>query len=289
MTYIKLIFLIILMMLDRCGIIRHNRMPGQTSDIEKSEPANNSLNGSWRLADAEIRQITVTRQPDSLTNEAVKMEKDEDFLLSFFPDNSFTEVKENGEYTFGKWAQADSSVSIVYPNKTEKYKLLFSRGKRGLREVKLESLTGKSILLAGFGKRMEKYQEDPFYPSNNAWRVKPSAVESDKQIRSRLIRYLSHSAYLLKAADTRKQQIISWEFSKGIIKIYNAGIGMIPKDQMPEVWINSFHSPEDALKAYDMLDDYLRTTSYKGDATGNWVRDDYNILISILEGLKRRV
>ena len=289
MTYIKLIFLIILMMLDRCGIIR--RTPQREIEgVERIAPVNNNLNGSWRLADVEISQITVNRLPDSLTGENVKIEKDKDLLLSFFPDSSFTEVKENGEYTAGKWIymKADTSISMIYPNQTKNYKLLFNRGKNGLREVTLKSSTEKNLALAGFGKSMEKYRDDPFYPTNNTWRIKPSQAENDKEIRSRLTSYIAHSAFLLKAADTRRQQIISWEFSKGIIKIYNAGIGLVPQDQLPEAWINSFHSPSDALKAYAMFDDYLRTTSYKGSATGNWVKDDYAILVSILEGLKRR-
>lgn len=290
MTYIKLIFLIILMMLDRCGIIRHTRQR-EIAGVEKTAPVNHNLNGSWRLADVEVTQITVSSLPDSLTGEADKIEKEKDFLLSFFPDSSFTEVWENGNYIAGKWkyVKMDSSISMVYPDETKSYKLSFNRDKNGLREVTLESATGKNLALAGFGKSMEKYQDDPFYPANNAWREKPSQPENDKQIRSRLTGYITHSAYLLNAADIRRQQIISWEFSKGIIKIYNAGIGLVPQDQIPEAWINSFYSPSDAMKAYAMFDDYLRTTSYKGSATGNWVKDDYAILVSILEGLKKRV
>lgn len=288
MTYIKLIFLIIMLMLDRCGIItpisRKNIIGIET---EKLTPQ--KLDGSWRLSSVEIKRITLNIVPDSLSQEALKIEKDEDFLLSFFPDSSFTEIKVNGEYITGKWSykEADQSVSLISKNKTENFKAFLKRGTNGLRLMKLKSASGDSLSLAGFGKSMENYQDDPFYAANNTWREKPLKPESDKQILDRLTKYIAHNAYMLKAADTRRQQFISWEFSKGIIKIYNGGIGLVAQDKIPEIWINSFYSHDDALKAYNIFDHYLRTTSYKGTAKGNWVKDDYDILISIYNGLKK--
>lgn len=288
MTYIKLIFFLILVMMDRCGIVTPlSRRDIISVETEQIEPVN--LNGSWRLDNVGISQIKVNRLPDSLSNEMLKIEKEEDLLLSFFPDSTFTEVKNDGQYATGKWkyAVADSSLSMIYADRKEKYKVSFNRGKNGLREVALGSFSGKNLLMAGFGRSMEKFQDDPFYPSNNTWRKKPLQPENDQQIRERLNRYVAHNAYLLNAAYLRRQQIISWEFSKGIIKIYNGGIGLVSKDQIPQIWIDSFYSIEDALKAYEIFDNYLRTTSYKGKATGDWVKDDYLILLSIHEGLKR--
>ena len=150
------------MMLDRCGIIRHTPQR-DIAGIERIAPVNHSLNGSWRLADVEISQITVNRMPDSLIGENVKIEKDKDLLLSFFPDSSFTEVWENGEYIVGKWKymKADTSISMIYPDEIKNYKLLFNRGKNGLREVTLESSTGKNLALAGFGKSMDWVESLP--------------------------------------------------------------------------------------------------------------------------------
>ena len=288
MAFLKLIFLFLLLMMERCGILPkrlHNERPVQV--IKK--PIDKNLNGSWRLANDELREITIKRGADPQANATVTTERNEDFLLSFFPDNTFTEVKTSGAYTTGKWNYAaDSSLLMNYGSETKTFSLLFGKENTGLRLLTLKSASGETLSLAGFGKSMEKFQDDPFYPANNSWRNKPSQSETDKQILNRLTGYLLHSAYLLKAADTRKQSIISWEFSKGVIKIYNGGIGLVPREDIPEIWTNNFHSKEDALKAYEMFDDYLRTTSYKGTPKGNWVLDDHAILMDIILGLKRR-
>ena len=289
MSYLKLIFLIILLMMERCGILPNKLQKEIPVHISK-RPIDKNLNGSWRLANDELREITITRTSDSQSKAEVKTGQQEDILLSFFPDSSFSEVKTGGAYATGKWSYsaADSSISMTYGNETKKYSLSFGRESTGVRLVELKSGTGESLSLAGFGKSMENYQDDPFYPANNTWRKRPDQPETDKQILERLNGYLLHSAYLLKAAHTRKQSIISWEFSKGVIKIYNGGIGLVPRENIPEIWMNHFHSRTDAIKAYEMFDDYLRTTTYKGTSKGNWVLDDHDILMDIISGLKRR-
>ena len=288
MAFLKLIFLFLLLMMQRCGILPKKLHNEPLSKVVK-KPTDQNLNGSWRLTNDDLREITIKKNADPQESASVTAEKSEDILLSFFPDHTFTEVKTGGAYTAGKWNYAaDSSLSMIYGNETKTFSLLFGREDSGLRLLTLKSASGQNLSLAGFGKSMEKFQDDPFYPANNSWRDKPSQSETNQQILNRLTGYLLHSAYLLKAADTRKQSIISWEFSKGVIKIYNGGIGLVPRENIPEIWTNYFYSKEDALKAYEMFDDYLRTTSYKGTPKGNWVLDDHAILMDIILGLKRR-
>ena len=284
MTYIKFVLLFILMMLDRCGTIPSSMRGTLRVEKYKETPAIKGMEGTWRLS----LSSTDRQQQDAVNQEN---ETNNDLLLSFFPDSTFTEIGQNGEYESGKWSYTESlnSLSVIYQDRTEKYKVSFSREDNGLRIINLISGDGKTRSLAGFGKRMEKFREDPFYQDNNLWRIKPTQPETDQQINVRLSRFILHSAYIFNAADVRKQQLISWEFSKGILKIYNAGIGVLPKNQIPQSWINSFHSKEDASKAREMLENYLFKSRYKGSATGNWLRDDYNILISIYNGLQKPV
>jgi len=288
MAFLKLIFLFLLLMMERCGILP-KRLPVEPVTNVAKKPIDQNLHGSWRLANDELREITIKKSADPQENATVTTEKPEDILLSFFPDNTFTEIKTGGAYKTGKWNYAaDSSLSMNYGNETKTFSLVFGRENTGLRLLTLKSASGESLSLAGFGKSMENFRDDPFYPGNNSWRNKPLQTETDKQILSRLTGYLLHSAYLLKAADTRKQTIISWEFSKGVIKIYNGGIGLVPRDEIPEIWTHNFYSKDDALKAYEMFDEYLRTTTYKGTPKGNWVLDDHAILLDIISGLKQR-
>lgn len=103
----------------------------------------------------------------------------------------------------------------------------------------------------------------------------------------RLGNYLKHLAYILKAGADQKQQAVSFEFSEGLIKIYNGGIRIKPIDEVPLSWVNTYYSSLQALTAYKMFEGYLITSkSYKGGTTGEWYVDDYNILLSIYGDLK---
>lgn len=288
MTYIKLIFFIIMIMLDRCGIITPISRKDVIS-VETEKLADTSLNGTWRLTGLSQGDSAETGRADSISKKENPAEVD--LLLSFFPDRTFTEIKGNGEYQTGKFAYSDArrSLSLTYTGKEEIFQISFDFASNGSRMIILHSPSGNKLSLTGSGRNLENYKEDPFYSANNVWRIKPSEPESPEQILNRLAGYINHNALILKAADTRRQEYVSWEFSKGIIKIYHGGIGIVAADQIPPVWINSFHSRNDALKAHKMFENHLLRTAYKGTATGNWVRDDYQILISIYAGLKKPV
>ena len=286
MTYIKLIFLFILVLLDRCGIIR--RSDNSLPPIEKAvKVINTNPNGTWRLT--ELPDTGIDNVQDSLSYKQASEPKTAT-IISFFPDSTFTEFTSDGKYTTGGWKYAppDSSITLLKKEGAFKFRTLFGNEANGLRLMTLINDRNEQMAFAGFGKSLEQYQEDPFYAKNNSWRLKADRSENKQEVLSRLRGYLLHSAYLLKAAETRKQQIVSWEFSQGIIKIYRSGIGLVGRDQIPEIWINSFYSRQEALLAYAILEDFLITTTYKGEATGNWVKDDYQILMSTYERLKNR-
>ncbi len=78
---------------------------------------------------------------------------------------------------------------------------------------------------------------------------------------------------------------MSFEYSQGPIKIYNGGIGIHPYDIVPQSWKDSFYNEEEAITTYRLYESYLRKNDYRGGGTGNWVEDDYNILLSIYAGL----
>lgn len=93
--------------------------------------------------------------------------------------------------------------------------------------------------------------------------------------------YIKHLALLLKASKERKEDVVSFGFSLGPVKIYNGAIGIYPYDIVPQEWKNSFYNDSTALAAYSIFNNYLKTTSYKGAGVGEWIEDDYNILLSI--------
>lgn len=74
---------------------------------------------------------------------------------------------------------------------------------------------------------LETFKMDPFYPKNNLWRKKPNQKESDEAIRERLLNYVLHFAYTLKASTERDHNVVSFVHSVGIIKVYRGGIGIV--------------------------------------------------------------
>ncbi|HEV7378831.1 MAG TPA: hypothetical protein VGN64_03505 [Dyadobacter sp.] len=277
MTYIKIIFVLIIALLDRCGIIRRPTPVPESNQESVYQKQEIKPEGTWRLNDLGIDSAYIETQSEAT-------------LYSFFPDSTFSEVKSTGEFKSGNWKYlaADSSLSITRGKITSTYRIYTGLDGDGVKELTLLTANNDTLEFGAFGKKLEAYTEDPFYPANNRWRARPTSSEDKQQILTRLRGYLLHSAYLLKAAETRKQSIISWEFSKGILKIYRGGIGVVKKDAVPKEWISYFHSEEEALFAHEILEDFFITTTYKGEASGNWVKDDYEILLSTYERLKTR-
>lgn len=291
MTPVKLIVLfIIITMMQHHGIIyrtgkRNSVRLGREALKDAILPRSSNLNGSWRLTEVNDSDPMMTGQAPV---EFEMPPKNQDLLMSFFQDGTFTQIKDNGEYSFGKWSydSLTESVFLTSNKKTEEIQAAFGVNVNGLRMLTFEFSQDNSISLVENARKTEKFKEDPFYSENNKWRLKPTQQENERQIRDRLKNYILHNICILKAANAREQTYVSKDFSRGIIKYYNVGIGIVERKQIPQSWIDSFYSREDALQAYGIFEDYLRYGDHKKHATGNWVRDDSNILTDIHNGLK---
>jgi hypothetical protein len=293
MALIKVILLLIMItVMDHHGIIyrgvkqkKDETYQGRITDINPLILRKGGLSGSWRLFNFKIKNKAANKKR-VLTKADGEMEQ---ILLSFFPDSTFTRVYNTGEYNFGHYSydESENSLLLTANRKTEELRVITATTPDGRQHLAIEFLPGKSLTLAQYGEPMDKFREDPFSVQNNMWRVRPDSAETKKQIFDRLINYIGHNASILRAAYMREQDFISWEFSRGIIRVYNVGIGIVPKNEVPKVWIDSFHSPEDAMECYALFENYLRNGKHIKHNSGNWVKDDYQILADIREGLLR--
>ena len=249
-----------------------------------------NLTGTWRLYDLE-QVINESVDDDSNFSRVADLMRKvkEGSVLSFFEDDTYSEVDGNGEYHVGNYtlSKKDKSVSLV--DSTEKRKPFTANFEKKVNgKQTLGIVQGNSVLkYVKESGPVKNFKNDPFYPKNNQWRLKPEQAETPDQLLSRLTGYIKHLALILKAAKDREQDIISFEFSQGPVKIYNGGIGIHPYDLVPEYWKSRFYNDTDALKAYSRYSAYLETSQYKGAGIGNWVVDDYNILLSIYSGLSQ--
>ncbi|WP_031527236.1 hypothetical protein [Dyadobacter crusticola] len=291
MTLIKLIFLFVLiMMMQYRGIIyrtgKKNTARDELRAIRESIlPKSANMNGSWRMYGVNKTDPSVIIPGDKGVDNTPFSEKE--LFISFFPDGNFTQIRDNADYNVGKWSYDSSSQSVFLTSErmTQEVGVQFRMAEGGIRVMNFSFNPTEGMLLMEFAKPVVPFREDPFYPENNTWRIKPAKSENDAEIRARLRNYLLHNAYILKAAKSREQDNVSWEFSEGIIKIYNPGIGIVKVDKIPASWIDGFYSKDEALKAYRLFEQQLKFTRHKGGGKGNWVEQNYNILYDIYQGM----
>jgi hypothetical protein len=240
--------------------------------------------GTWQIADYTPRKNQQV-DADALFQAAKSKSLVKDGLIySFFPDSSFTGVSGKGEYQLDKWHFSNDGESIHFPTQKTTYSLsLYEEKERQYLKLEDES-SGVVMIFAKAFDLLAQFKEDPFYPENNTWRIKAQKSEGTEELHARLANYFRHLAYLLKSASERKQSFISFVYSQGPVQIYNGGIGILPN--YPESWAKPYYNYDEAEAAYQMFGVYLKNAQYQGVGTGDWYKDDYEILTNIYGDVK---
>jgi hypothetical protein len=255
-------------------------------------PTGDQLPGTWRLSDV-TSSITGSGNNESFEEQSKEKQLVKDgMVISFFEDKSFTQLSKEGLYVTGQWEykKDNNTLLLLEPGKPKAaHHIKTEKNKFGKQEMKI-NVTDRNVELDFIkeGSVMKDYKSDPFYPDNNLWRIKPTRHESNSELTDRFAAYLKQVGLVLKAAKERDQDIVSFEFSQGPIKIYNGGIGINPYSIVPQSWKACFYDDSNALRAFNIYFDYLKMDSFHGAGSGNWVEDDYNILLSIYAGLKEK-
>jgi hypothetical protein len=246
-----------------------------------------SLYGSWRLQDVESNKATegdFEKLADS--KQAVK----DGAMLSFFPDGSYTLIKGDGSYKTGKWNANAANTKIDLQNTKSVSENCTIKLELNAMDKQVLNITTPNNVVSKYTKEAEPlatFKNDPFYVSNNDWRVKPNVSENKKELTRRFCNYCKHVALILKAAKERKQDIVYFDFSQGPIQIYKSAIGVYPYNIVRKRWKNSFYNEAEASIAYLNYQNYLVTNPYRGASNGDWMDDDYNILLGLYSGLSK--
>jgi hypothetical protein len=206
--------------------------------------------------------------------------------FSFFSDS--TVVKNpRGEIQFGKWIfnNADKTISIKYKDgKTEKYKI---------RAIGVNDMTltkngedKEKILLIADGKQEQNYTDDPFYISNNYWRVKPRQPESDAAIKERLRQCIRFYVLYFKDNIKRDATSISFYGLPSCFAWYTGGISIVNEEKLKAAWMNIFYNQQQALNAREIMEKLI-SKQYNWDTTQtNWVRQITPVLQQMCDSLK---
>ncbi|MEO6455916.1 MAG: DUF5004 domain-containing protein [Ginsengibacter sp.] len=246
-----------------------------------------SLYGSWRLQDV---QSNIEKGSDFEKLADSKQAVQDGSMLSFYADGSYTLIKGNGFYANGKWKADKNNTEIDLQNleaKSENSKIKLELNPQNKQVL---YITTQDNIISKYIKETEPltiFQDDPFYVSNNQWRIRSDVPENKKELTARFCNYCKHVALILKAAKERKQDVVYFDFSLGPIQIYRNAIGVHPYNIVPKSWKDYFYDEAQASTAYLKYQNYLATSHYRGASSGNWIDDDYNILLGVYSGLSK--
>jgi hypothetical protein len=258
----------------------NNTPPKDVKQIAKKQ----TFMGSWRIENATGSSGGNPLRRELKERKSIQVGQ----LLSFYPDGSFTRIDTNRNYKYGKWKFVNSKKSIVLEDGSLVDTLnLKSRVVDNQMKIQLTDVSTKARYeCSRFIEIASDFKLDPFYNTNNVWRIKAIVSENENQLSDRLTNYIKHLACILKTASENNQKIVSFEFSQGIVKLYSGGIGIHPITVISQNWLHTYFSEKEALAAHNMFKQYLRLNKYRGSGTGNWYVDDYNILMGICSDAK---
>jgi hypothetical protein len=199
------------------------------------------------------------------------------FGWHFFGDGTLVELA-GQEYRLGKWSSTDDNKTIEIQLDGDKNKDNFVVDYLSSDSVNIKIGTGKQANRVGFkndGAQFEKPEDNPYHPSNNTWRIKPSTAESDAQIKERVKNHLTHLIKILEAGTKHQMKVMSFRSSPSMFHQYNGGVGLETASKVQEGWTNCFFDKKDAKKAYDMMEKSMKVNgSAKTDAKNNWAQNN---------------
>src|SRR6202012_326273 len=160
----------------------------------------------------------------------------------FFPDS--TVVKNPREkMQYGHWVFNDDNktIAIKYENgETEKYTI----NAIGANDMTLTKVGGDNtkLIFISDGKREKNSKDNPFYYTNNYWRIKPKAAETDAAIKERLQGNIHFYWLFLTDNSKRNSAAISFYELPSCFNWYTGGIGIVKENEVKPNWVNIFYN-----------------------------------------------
>ena len=205
--------------------------------------------------------------------------------FSFFDDGTLTESPRD-KIKFGKWtlSEPDKIISIDYT-------------KGGKAKYKIAAIGAKQMILMNTAdKKQDEYRagakahktiaDDPFYITNNQWRIKPAKPETADEIKLRTEQCVLFYAKYLADNAARGGNIISFTGLPACFKWYRGGVSIIAKDKLENRWLNCYYNKEQAMEGYALLDKII-SKKYKWDKEQkNWVKQSADVVQQMYDTLK---
>ncbi|POY35185.1 hypothetical protein C3K47_16530 [Solitalea longa] len=182
----------------------------------------------------------------------------ESSFIHFYNDGVFISF-DNNQYSTGKWfySTADSIITIRGNVKKETLLKLVSIQKDNFKFKILEVNKIKSnddyLLFYSQSTHFEGQTKDLLSLNENQWRIKPIQKESNEQIKQRVLSQLKYHIDYFNMTKDKKQTYFETKILQSPFNFYQNALGVPHNYELPEEWVETFYSREDAEKAADLL------------------------------------
>ncbi len=203
---------------------------------------------------------------------------------SFFEDGSVVQNPRDN-MKVGKWSMDEKTkhISIVLEDGTKKDGQLNAIG---VKNLILKTGKEKAVKYVADGKKHSNISDDPFYPANNKWRIKPGHFETDSAVKKRVIEcVLFYNKFLQDKAD-RNAGAISFYGLPTCFKWYSGGISIINKDKLGQKWINCFYNKDQAIQGQQLLENVIEKKYNWNRSETKWVKQSADVLRQMVDSLK---
>ena len=144
--------------------------------------------------------------------------------------------------------------------------------------LELQAGNGEVAVYKSDGLQRTDVNDEPFYPANNIWRIKPASAETNTEIKNRVVSCLLFYHKFLQDNTDRHAKMISFYGLPSCFKWYAGGIHLIKENELAKSWTDIFYNAADASKAYIILDKMISKKYNWNKEEKHWVKQNADVL-----------
>ncbi|MBN9300049.1 MAG: hypothetical protein J0I41_23810 [Filimonas sp.] len=209
---------------------------------------------------------------------------------SFIPvPSSFIDIQEDGNYAAyfssfdnGKWSLINGKELKLVNSAGKEQVFVITKQENDV--LGLSPQTGVDYTFSGMDNHFADAGSNPYSKENNLWLVKASHKESDEELKARLCNHLQFWEVYFKWARKQKLTTLTVRGLTTPIKMYGNGFALYAYNELPKTWTSLFYDSEDAEKAYNKLNDLIRSSNLNWPNTQN----RFDMFISIFQQLHKQ-
>lgn len=243
-------------------------------------PLHDALCQLWKMDDAGQKHWNDLFW-DSLTDKRKYPE------LALYSDSSVTE-NARCKVKFGKWDIDKKRRQLILNFTDGTHKSYYIQKIFLQKMVVIQQIDGDDVTISfsSDGLARKRISEDPFYPANNQWRIRPPAPETNEQILNRMKQFVHFYSLFFQDNNQRQEKDISFIGLPNCFRWYNGGIGLIDKLDLDKKWVDCFYSEKEAYRGYEMLKRLIERHELKWpENPTSWIKETHEILDQIHDKL----